>query len=105
VALRDLVAEAKRTGDWSKARALHDKIGAAILPTIAYGDWEQFQIHNIALEKGRMDAAGWLKAGPNRPPHQLVPDRIREFGRQGGAAWAALQREYEVSAPPAKGAA
>lgn len=95
IALRDLVAAAKRTGDWSQARALTDKIGAAILPTIAYGDFNEFQIHNTALEKGRMDAAGWLRAGPNRPPHHVVPERIKEWGRLGGEAWAALQREYE----------
>lgn len=95
IALRDLVTEAKRTGDWSKARALTGKITQAILPTIAMGDMNEFQMHNIALEKGRMDVAGWLKAGPNRPPHHVVPAHIREFGRLGGEAWAALQKEYE----------
>lgn len=94
IALRDLVAEAKRTGDWSRARALSDKIGAAVLPTIAYGDWEQFQIHNTALEKGRMDEAGWMKAGPNRPPYHVTPEHIRQFGVAGGQAWAALHQEY-----------
>ena len=94
IALRDLVAEAKRTGDWSKARVLNDKIGQAILPTVAYGDFNEFQIHNVALEKGRMDAAGWLKAGPNRPPHHVIPDRIKELGRLGGENWAALHRDY-----------
>ena len=95
IALRDMVIEAKKTGDWSKAKALTGKITAAIMPTIAMGDMNEFQMHNIELEKGRMNTAGWLKAGPNRPPHHVVPDRIREFGRLGGEAWAALQREYE----------
>jgi trans-o-hydroxybenzylidenepyruvate hydratase-aldolase len=95
ISLRDMVAEAKRSGDWSKAKVLTGKITAAIMPTIAMGDMNEFQMHNIALEKGRMDVAGWLKAGPHRPPHHVVPDRIKEFGRLGGEAWAALQREYE----------
>lgn len=95
IALRTLVAEAKQTGDWSAALELHNKIGNAILPIICYGDFNEFQMHNIALEKGRMNAAGWLKAGPNRPPHHVVPERIAEFGRLGGEAWAALQKEYE----------
>jgi trans-o-hydroxybenzylidenepyruvate hydratase-aldolase len=95
IALRDLVAQAKQSGDWSKARELNDRIGLAILPTICYGNFDEFQIHNVALEKGRMDASGWMKAGPHRPPHHVVPDRIREFGRLGGEAWAELQREYE----------
>ena len=89
-----MVAEAKQTGDWSKAKALTGKITKAIMPTIAMGDMNEFQMHNIALEKGRMDVAGWLKAGPHRPPHHVVPDRIKEFGRLGGEAWAALQKEY-----------
>lgn len=94
IALRELIAEAKTSGDWSQALALSDKIGQAILPTIVYGDFNEFQMHNISLEKLRMDAAGWLKAGPNRPPHHVVPDKIKELGRLGGEAWAALQREY-----------
>ncbi|MFO1426516.1 MAG: dihydrodipicolinate synthase family protein [Steroidobacteraceae bacterium] len=104
IALRDLVAEAKRSGDWTAAKALTDRIGLAILPTIANGDFNEFQIHNIALEKGRMDVAGWMRAGPNRPPHHVVPDRIREFGRLGGEAWAALQRDYASHVPSRKGA-
>lgn len=94
IALRGLIEEAKRTGDWSKAAALSDKIGQAILPTIVYGDFNEFQMHNISLEKLRMDAAGWMKAGPNRPPHHVVPEKIRELGRLGGEAWAKLQLEY-----------
>lgn len=94
IALRELVAQAKQTGDWSKALALSDKMTAAIMPTIAYGNFDEFQMHNISLEKLRMDAAGFMRAGPNRPPHHIVPDRIKELGRLGGEAWAALQREY-----------
>lgn len=94
IVLSEWVAEAKRTGDWSKALALSDKMTAAIMPTIAYGDFDEFQMHNISLEKLRMDVAGFLRAGPNRPPHHVVPDRIKELGRLGGEAWAALQREY-----------
>lgn len=98
IVLREWVSEAKRTGDWSKALGLSDKMTAAILPTIAYGNFDEFQTHNISLEKLRMDVAGFLRAGPNRPPHQVVPDRIRELGRLGGEAWAALQREYAEQA-------
>lgn len=94
VALRDLVAKAKETGDWREAKALHDKIGSAILPTIAYGDMAAFETHNVALEKGRMQEAGWLNPGPHRPPYHVVPDRIKEFGITAGRAWADLQKGY-----------
>jgi len=95
IALREFIADAKVTGDWSKAMALSDKMGAAVLPTICYGDWELFQVHNTALEKLRMDAAGWMHAGPNRPPYQVVPDKIKEYGRTAGENWAALHKEYD----------
>lgn len=100
IALRDLVDAAKRTGDWAAAKELSDKINDALLPIVAYGDMSQFQIHNVTLEKDRMDAAGWMVAGPNRPPHQHAPEHIREFARAGGEAWARLQREYERVATP-----
>jgi trans-o-hydroxybenzylidenepyruvate hydratase-aldolase len=95
IALRDLVEAAKRTGDWSAAKELSDKINEALLPIIAGGDMAQFHIHNVTLEKVRMDAAGWMVAGPNRPPHQHAPEHIRDFARAGGEAWARLQREYD----------
>lgn len=98
VVLRERVAQAKRDGDWSAAKTLHEQIGMAILPTICYGDFGEFQMHNVALEKGRMDAAGWLKAGPNRPPHHVIPDRIRELGVAGGEAWRQLQTQYAEQA-------
>lgn len=93
-ALRDLIVQAKQSGNWQEAKALTDKISNAILPTIAFGDFDVFQMHNTTLEKGRMDVAGWLKAGPNRPPHHVVPDRIKELAQRGGESWVTLQNEY-----------
>jgi trans-o-hydroxybenzylidenepyruvate hydratase-aldolase len=94
IALRDFVTEAKRTGDWSKAEAITVEMGQAVLPIVAYGDMQQFQIHNTALEKVRMNVAGWMKAGPNRPPYHNIPPRIAEFAKTGGELWAALQKKY-----------
>lgn len=37
------------------------------------GSFEEFSMDNIPLEKARMDAAGWMKAGPCRPPYHVVP--------------------------------
>jgi trans-o-hydroxybenzylidenepyruvate hydratase-aldolase len=95
IALREYVEKAKQTGDWSQALTLSDKMTAASLPTICYGDWDMFQTHNISLEKLRMDTAGWLHAGPNRPPYQLVPEKIKEYGRIAGENLAALHQEYD----------
>jgi trans-o-hydroxybenzylidenepyruvate hydratase-aldolase len=95
VALRDIVLEAKKTNDWSKAWQLTGKMTQAVLPIICYGDMVAFQENNVALEKLRFNVAGWMNAGPIRPPHQVVPDKIKEFARLGGEAWASLQKEYE----------
>ena len=95
LALRDLVARAKETGDWTAAKELADKINQSLLPIVAYGDMQQFHVHNVALEKIRMNVAGWMVAGPNRPPNQVIPDHIRELATAGGEAWAQLQLEYE----------
>ncbi|WP_017776858.1 dihydrodipicolinate synthase family protein [Paraburkholderia kururiensis] len=94
VALRDLVAQARHSGDWSAVEELSDEMGRAVLPIVCYGDFNLFQTHNVTLEKGRMNVAGWLKAGPNRPPYHLAPPQILEFAKLGGEAWAALQEKY-----------
>lgn len=94
IALRDFIADAKRTGDWSKAKTLSEEMTAATMPIVAYGDFNEFQIHNVALEKIRMNAAGWMNAGPNRPPYHVIPDRIRQFAETGGKAWAELEKKY-----------
>ncbi len=96
-ALRDLVASARVSGDWLAAETLSQEITAAVLPIVCYGDMAAFQVHNTALEKGRMNAAGWMKAGPNRPPYHLIPDHIAEFARTGGELWAALQQKYTTA--------
>lgn len=94
VALRDIVIEAKQTHDWQKALELMGKMNQAVLPIICYGDMVAFQENNVTLEKHRMNVAGWMKAGPNRPPHHVEQEKYREFARIGGEAWAALQKEY-----------
>lgn len=96
--LRDVVNEAKRTGDWSAAEEIGAELSEANLPTIAYGDFDTFQTHNVALEKGRMNAAGWMNAGPNRPPYHVVPESIEQLGAEGGRRWALLQRKYSKPA-------
>jgi hypothetical protein len=60
--------------------------------------FSEFSKYNIGLEKARMDAAGWLKPGPPRPPYHLVPEPFLEGARQSGRAWAELARSYRSSA-------
>lgn len=104
VRLRDAVRQAKRSGDWSEARAVEDEIKASLSTLFPKGEVTEFAKYNIGLEKARIDAAGWMKAGPCRPPYHLVPDEYLAGARKSGEAWAALQRKY-ASARPAPASA
>jgi len=94
-ALRDVVAEAKNTHDWSKARTLAGEVGRATGALIPRGDFREFSFYNIAMEKARMDAAGWMKAGPVRPPNQYAPESYLESARKAGLVWREIHDRYE----------
>ncbi len=95
IRLRDAVSEGKKTGDWSTAKAISDAMRQADSTLFPNGDFSEFSKYNIGLEKARMDAAGWLKAGPCRPPYHLVPPQYLEGARHSGQAWAALHARYD----------
>jgi dihydrodipicolinate synthase/N-acetylneuraminate lyase len=96
IAIRDLVAEARITGEWSEARALFAKLGPTAAPLFPNGSFKEFSTYNIGLEKTRMDAAGWMKAGPIRPPYHIVPEEYLDGARKSGEMWAALGRELRT---------
>ncbi len=62
-------------------------------PLIPNHDFGIFATHNIGLEKEKINAAGWMKAGPCRPPNHLTPESYLEGARTSGRMWAALQRK------------
>ncbi|WP_338617405.1 dihydrodipicolinate synthase family protein [Pigmentiphaga sp. CHJ604] len=94
IRLRDEVRQARGTGDWSAARQVADDIKASLSTLFPKGDVAEFAKYNIGLEKARIDAAGWMKAGPCRPPYMLVPEDYLAGARRSGEAWAALDRRY-----------
>lgn len=94
VRLRDEVRKAKQSGDWSLAKQVTDEVRAAIAPMFPRGDITEFYKYNIAIEKARIDAAGWMKAGPCRPPYHLTPPEYLEGARRAGSAWAELNLKY-----------
>lgn len=98
VRLRDLVAQAKMSGDWSAAKALSDEMRKADATLFPRGDFGEFSKYNIGLEKARMDAAGWLKAGPCRPPYHVIPEEHVAGARKSGLAWAALHQRFVSAA-------
>jgi len=91
--LRDLVASAKRTNDWTAAKAFNARLGPTAKPLFPNGSFKEFSTYNIGLEKARMDAAGWMKAGPMRPPYHLVPEAYLAGARSSGQMWADLYKE------------
>lgn len=96
VRLRDEIAKAKATNDWTAAKELSDALGQTVMPLIPRGNLEEFNKYNINLEKARMDAGGWMKAGPCRPPYVSVPEEYLEGARVSGRSWAALDQKLKA---------
>ncbi len=92
--LRDEVARAKRSGDWSGAKAVADAVRQANAGFLPKDDFGEFSKYNIALEKVRANSAGWVNTGPVRPPYHVVPQEYLEAARRSGQAWARLHDRY-----------
>jgi trans-o-hydroxybenzylidenepyruvate hydratase-aldolase len=78
IALREFVEQAKHTGDWSQALTLSDKMTAAALPTICYGDWETPDGHGRLAACRTEPPALPARAGKNQG---IRADRGRKPGR------------------------
>jgi len=96
--LRDLVVQARASGDWSAAKAFMGRLGPTAAPLFPNGSFKEFSTYNIALEKARMDAGGWMKAGPVRPPYHLCPEPYLAGARKSGQMWAELGKALEAEA-------
>jgi trans-o-hydroxybenzylidenepyruvate hydratase-aldolase len=102
--LRDALA----AGDWDRARAIHEEIGSVSgIPRIVPGGMAAFPSWNIQMEKVRMNAAEFIKAGPVRPPyHAYKPEDVAKAWEM-GLRWRELHakhaalRQQPVSAAPA----
>lgn len=99
IRLRDEVAAAKKSGDWLAAKEVSAAIAAASARLIPNGSFAEFSKYNIGLEKARMNAAGWMKAGSCRPPYHLVPENYLEGARESGRMLAQLHAKFTADAP------
>jgi 4-(2-carboxyphenyl)-2-oxobut-3-enoate aldolase len=88
VALRD----ALRRGDAAEAQRISGALGEASETFFPEGSFEIFSRYNVPLEKIRIDEAGYMKAGPCRPPYIHCPDEYAEGARESGRRLAALHR-------------
>lgn len=59
-----------------------------------FGDPEVFGSYNIQAEKLRIDAAGYMRAGPIRPPYDVMPPDYAEACRECGRRWRQLCAKY-----------
>jgi trans-o-hydroxybenzylidenepyruvate hydratase-aldolase len=55
---------------------------------------ERFASFNIQVEKLRINAAGYCKGGPIRPPYSLVPSDIKSMSDECGLRWKSLRPKY-----------
>jgi trans-o-hydroxybenzylidenepyruvate hydratase-aldolase len=57
-------------------------------------DPDLFAIYNIQLEKIRIEAAGYCKAWPIRPPYNFMPEPYAECARENARRWRQLCEKY-----------
>lgn len=69
--------------------------GETVNPIIEQPDI--FASFNIQIEKLRIEAAGYCKTGPIRPPYQVVPEEYAAAARECGVRWAALRKKYATA--------
>lgn len=96
IALRDAVSDAKADGNWTRAKLISDEMRKADSTLFPNGDFSEFSKYNIGIEKARMNEAGWLRAGPCRPPYHLVPQDYLNGAQESGRAWAELHKKYNT---------
>ncbi len=81
--------------DWARAKAVDADLKWASEPVEPLiGNADLFASYNIQVEKIRIDAAGYSKAGPIRPPYNVVPDDIASASRECGRRWSEIVRKY-----------
>jgi Dihydrodipicolinate synthase/N-acetylneuraminate lyase len=97
LALRD----ALRGGRMDEAGQIADALGVASETFFPGGSFELFSRYNVPLEKIRIDEAGYIKAGPCRPPYIHCPDQYAEGARESGRRLATLHREFTERRAPA----
>jgi dihydrodipicolinate synthase/N-acetylneuraminate lyase len=91
-------------GDMAKAKEISDEIhwaGEPIRPFVS--SFEVFAQFNIQIEKVRMNAAGYIKAGPMRPPYNYMPKDMEEAAIENGRRFAQLEKKYAAMVAQAVG--
>jgi dihydrodipicolinate synthase/N-acetylneuraminate lyase len=81
--------------DAQRAKAVADDIAWANEPHhVMTGSQEIFASYNIQMEKILMEASGYCKPGPIRPPYDVMPEDFRKAATEGGQRYAKLRDKY-----------
>ncbi|HOV38505.1 MAG TPA: dihydrodipicolinate synthase family protein [Spirochaetales bacterium] len=86
--------QAIESGDDAKARTITFELRDAYKTLFPHGNFHDFSIYNIQIEKTRFNAAGLVKCGPSRPPYNRIPEQNAEGAILVGKKYAALQEKY-----------
>lgn len=87
--LKDLLL----TGRLDDADQLAAQLADSYDPLFPNGDVGLFRIYTIQLEKARIDAAGYLRAGLGRPPYDEIPEPYAAGAREAGLRWRRIAEE------------
>jgi 4-(2-carboxyphenyl)-2-oxobut-3-enoate aldolase len=85
-------------GDVDGARALTEQFQRAAEGFLPQGQFALFARYNIQLEKIRINEAGYINAGPPRPPYLSCPPEYADGARASGRRFAALDADYRQQA-------
>jgi len=81
--------------DWDRAKPVAEDIAWAVEPHhVITGSQEIFASYNIQLEKLLMEASGYSKPGPMRPPYNVMPEDFATAARESGRRFAKLREKY-----------
>lgn len=98
------LARSIAANDEPTARGVSEQLRAAGRTFIPNGDFALFARYNVQLEKVRIDEAGYMLAGPTRPPYSHLPAEYAEGARESARRLAALHEQYRpvAAAAPAR---
>jgi hypothetical protein len=81
--------------DAQQAKTVADDIAWAVEPHhVSTASQDVFASYNIQLEKILMDASGYCKPGPIRPPYNVMPEHFAQAARESGQRFAKLRDKY-----------
>ncbi|TAN29949.1 MAG: hypothetical protein EPN30_01545 [Actinomycetota bacterium] len=88
------LAKMIQSDDNAGALAISRELAAASKSFFPKGSFALFSQYNVQLEKIRINEAGYINAGPCRPPYISCPNDYAEGARQSGRLLAELHRKY-----------